>query len=389
MNFAPRQSLAAALQSPKRAVVFNSTMTLGAMEKVAKDATAIALRGDIERAEALFRRVLRAAPSYPPAHGNLGIHYQAVGRHEEAVRYLDRALELTPPGCEFWDAEFRRARGFARLAQGYYDANAWKDVECRFHVGPEALPVSKPPVNRPEWNGNLLPGQRLLIMPEQGLGDQIQMARFAPWLRKRGLKVTLVCRPELARLFRGLGVKVWEHKGLDGPASDCWVSDMSIPQRIGLTVETIPNASYLPAPWRMGTRRARIGVAARGNPNHINDGNRSLSAAAAARLNSLPRAMSLLPEDSGARDFRDTAEIIAGLDLVITVDTSIAHLAGAMGKPVWILLPAYATDWRWMRGRSDSPWYPSAKLYRQPGIGDWNSVIDQVEADIHQGRELG
>lgn len=127
-------------------------------------------------------------------------------------------------------------------------------------------------------------------------------------------------------------------------------------------------------------QRSRIGVCWKGNKEHANDANRSLDPRSARRLRRL--GMSLLPEHTGAWDFQDTADIIAGLDLVITVDTSVAHLAASLGKPTWILLPFVETDWRWMKGRTDSPWYPSATLYRQPAPGDWASVLDRIEQNL-------
>jgi hypothetical protein len=146
-----------------------------------------------------------------------------------------------------------------------------------------------------------------------------------------------------------------------------------LPHLCGATLEA------LPPPWPIrGDARAstgRIGVVTHGAPSHANDANRSLPRAAAARLLALPGAVSLRPEDTSAKDFQDTADLIAGLDQVITVDTAVAHLAGSMCKPTTILLPHLRTDWRWMRGRSDSPWYPSVSLVRQDASGDWMGPV--------------
>ncbi|MBL8556316.1 MAG: hypothetical protein JNL41_18725, partial [Phenylobacterium sp.] len=143
---------------------------------------------------------------------------------------------------------------------------------------------------------------------------------------------------------------------------------------------TLPSAPYL----RAATRPAggRIGVATRGNPGHSNDAHRSLPADVAAELLALPGAMSLEPEATGAKDFAETAAIVAGLDLVIAVDTAVAHLAGALGRPAWILLPRIFTDWRWMEGRADSPWYPTARLFRQASPGDWSAVLAEVRRTL-------
>ena len=142
---------------------------------------------------------------------------------------------------------------------------------------------------------------------------------------------------------------------------------------LGTTLETIPPPTQIPIAWRGG---AGIGVVPTGSREFVDDARRSLSNEAASRLLELGR--DLRPESTGARDFRDTAEIVSKLDLVITVDTSVAHLAGSMGAPTWVLLPAVAPDWRWLYERSDTPWYPSVKLFRQRAAGDWEEVLDRV-----------
>ncbi|MBS0331803.1 MAG: hypothetical protein JSS35_03470, partial [Proteobacteria bacterium] len=149
----------------------------------------------------------------------------------------------------------------------------------------------------------------------------------------------------------------------------------------GLSLEQIPKAPYLRPPAGAPAEGGGVGVLTRGRPEHPNDANRSLGPEAAARLLALPGARSLHPDDTGAADFADTAALIAPLDLVISVDTAVAHLAAAMGKPTWILLPAFMNDWRWMEARSDSPWYPTARLFRQPAMDSgWSPVLDDVEA---------
>ena len=159
----------------------------------------------------------------------------------------------------------------------------------------------------------------------------------------------------------------------------------SLAARLGMTLETVPAGPYIAAPhaWPLLGEGLNVGLMTRGNPTHENDANRSLPEDAARRLRDLPvRTFDLDPAATGARDFADTAALLERLDLVISVDTAVAHLAGAMGRPGWVLLPAVETDWRWLRGRRDSPWYPSLTLYRQgPGEG-WGPVIDRVVADL-------
>jgi hypothetical protein len=239
----------------------------------------------------------------------------------------------------------------------------------------------------PRWAGEPLDGRRVLIWPEQGFGDQIMFARFALALQARGCDVTLVCAAALESLFRAnLPVRVRPATGsIEFPDPDVWIWCGSLMAALVQDEADIPGAPYLRSDG-VTPVSFRVGLATRGNPMHENDLARSLPPELAAALLALPGCGSILPEDTGARDFAETAAIIAGLDLVIAVDTAIAHLAGAMGKPCWILLAASPTDWRWMRGRSDSPWYPSARLFRQPTVGDWASVVARVTTELQAAR---
>jgi hypothetical protein len=275
-----------------------------------------------------------------------------------------------------------RLLGDLLLRQGRYEEGfAW--FEAR-HQLPE---MAKPALPFPEWRGEDIAGKRLLVWPEQGFGDQIQFARFAPVLKARGAQVTWLCRPPLARLFEGcLGVQVLAaHGEVSFPDPDYWVMTCSLAWRLGYGPETLPNAPYLHAlekapPLGPGLR---VGLMTRGNPAHDNDSNRSLDAEAARALQALPaRIVDLHPQATGAKDFAETAAIVEGLDLVISVDTAVAHLAGAMGKPCWVLLPATHPDWRWMEGRSDSPWYRSLRLYRQTEPGAWTEPLRRIHEDV-------
>jgi len=333
--------------------------------------------GRLDEAMDLLAAAAEADPGVAVVHHDLGILYRMVSRLDQAEASLREAMRLRPD-----DARTRHALGTVLMAQGRY-RDGWPLYEARRDV-PE-LGLSRPPLQHPEWQGEDLAGRSLVILPEQGLGDQIQYARFAPWLAAKGAKVTLICLPPLRRLFAAnLGVEVIGAEGrISFAPPDYWVLTSSIVGRTGLDIEAIPNAPYLradPHPQAAG----RIGVVTRGSPQHANDAQRSLPEDAARELMSLPGALNLQPESLGARDFLDTASVIAGLDLVITVDTAVAHLAGAMGRPVWILLPYLMTDWRWMTGRADSPWYPSARLFRQPAPGDWGSVLAEVRAALAQ-----
>jgi hypothetical protein len=308
---------------------------MDAVEARFRAATALQRRGDYGPAVAIYRALLAERPDLEIARENLCLALLGAGEYRE--------------GFALYDLRFSRTKGR----------------------------VPKPQLSFPEWRGEPLAGRSLLVWMEQGFGDEIMFARFVRVLADRGGRVSILAPPPLARLFEALPAEVITAAGeVTIPRHDFWIMPGSIPGRLGTTLESLPAAPYLPgAEGGQG-----VGVVWRGDPRHHNDHNRSLPEALGRELLALPGAVSLLPEDSGAADFADTAARLRELALVIAVDTAVVHLAGAMGKPVWVLLPAESCDWRWMSGRSDSPWYPSARLFRQPAPGDWRPVI----ADVRQ-----
>lgn len=355
--------------------------------------------GRFEEAIAAYRQSLAQCPDDPDMHNNLGHALDAAGQPAEAIASFHRAQALRP--------EFAAAlcnEGVARLRLGDF-ARGWKLFERRHQaLGARRLVRD---YRQPLWLGaEPLAGRTLLIHHEQGLGDTLQMLRYVPELAARGARVVIEVPTALEELARSVpGDPVVVAEGLPLPAFELQCPMMSLPLACGTTLETIPaRVPYLSATdasckaWaaRLGAATGRrIGLTWSGSPGHQNDRQRSIPLSLFAALlelsgefHSLQREYrdadrALLP-GLGVRDwsaqlatFADTAGLISQLDLVITVDTAVAHLAGALGKPVWLLLPLPA-DYRWLSNRTDSPWYPTMRLFRQPAFGDWVSVLDDV-----------
>jgi tetratricopeptide (TPR) repeat protein len=347
------------------------------------------------------RALIGIRPDFAEAHHTLGRALQALNRHHEAIAAYRHATALNPAHFEaHWH------EGQVRLALGDLP-EGWRQWEYRL-----LMPSSKRrEFPRPQWLGDTdLAGKRVFLYaePGEGFGDTIQFARYAPLVARRGATVALEVQAPLAPLLGGMaGVSRVSVAGEPPPEFDYHCPLMSLPFAFKTTLASIPaEVPYLAPPrdrvdhWgaRLESGGApRIGIAWSGRPRQGEFRNRpiplSLMASLlatpglrfvalqkdlregdAALLQSYPAVVNLGPE---LEDFADTAAIISLLDLVISVDTSVAHLAGALGKPVWILLQ-YAADWRWLLERHDNPWYPSARLFRQQRIGDWESVIPRV-----------
>jgi tetratricopeptide (TPR) repeat protein len=362
---------------------------------------ALLATGEEDGAIAEIGETLRLNPRHPAAHNNLGLALQARNRLPEAIAAFRAAVALQPSYAEaHWNLSL------ALLAAGEF-AEGWREYEWRLRV--PALGGVERPSPLPRWDGRIAPGRRLRLTTEQGFGDAIQFARFVPMLARAGMRIELQCRPELHRLFRSLeGVERLlapdDHTG----TAECVHHLMSVPAVLGLDAASLPESvPYLGVAradvdaWRARTRALgevlKVGVVWAGRKTHTNDRNRSLPFEALAPLVDLDgiRLVSLQQGDvpeafarlatsgriasyaSVITDFYDTAALIEALDVVVTVDTSVAHLAGALARPVIVMLP-FAPDWRWMLGRTDSAWYPTATLVRQATARDWAPVVAEV-----------
>ena len=363
--------------------------------------------GRNDEAEQSYRRAIALDPASPIALTNLGALLADGGHEDEAEAAFRHAIALAP--------DYPRAQlnlGYLLLAQGRL-AEGWRLHELRYHDDLADRATHPPRLPFPQWQGESLSGKSLLIWPEQGFGDEIQFCRFAPLLKQRGAReLTLVCKPPLESLLRTLDgvdrVLNLDDAAVAVPPHDYWAFPLSLPFRLGVELDTIPATTpYLRAlpervaRWAVHIPRdgLRVGLVWQGNHRNPNDTDRSLpNVAVLALLWSVPgvRFVSLQkgPAEDQAReppadqplvhlgsdigDFADAAAIVHQLDLLICVDTAFAHLAGALAKPCWVLLPAHKTDWRWLQQRADSPWYPTLRLFRQRDREEWEPVIGEV-----------
>ncbi|HEY8003252.1 MAG TPA: tetratricopeptide repeat-containing glycosyltransferase family protein [Phenylobacterium sp.] len=336
---------------------------------------------DFAAAESAYRRAHAGRPDAMWAQWGLAGFLHKTGRWREAEPLYAQALAAAPD-----NPHLRLAYGHLRLGLGDF-AGGWPLFEAR-----KGLPGqgADPPPLRSEWQGEPVTGRRLLVWPEQGFGDQIQFVRYALALKAQGAEVTLVCPPELHALFAELPLKVAagaQSLTIDQP--DYWTLALSAPHRLGVNLKDVTGAAYLRAPagrrakWAGHADKGAVGVAWRGRGTHPNDAHRSLPSFEALRpLREAGAVLVDLTEPLG--DFADLAAVIEQLDLVVSVDTAVAHLAGALGKPCWILLPWFRQDWRWFQEREDSPWYDGVRLFRQTIAGDWTPVVERVAQALAQ-----
>ncbi|MBF0557812.1 MAG: tetratricopeptide repeat protein [Nitrospirae bacterium] len=355
-----------------------------------------------EEADAAYSLAIMLNPQSPAAWSNRGVLYACMKREKEAEEFYRMALNL--------DNGYSEARfnlSYILLRQGRFE-EGWYCLEARNWYG-----VQKGHLECPRWQGEVLTGKSLLIVIEKGHGDMIHFCRYAAVLKAQGVsQITLICHPALKTLFatlEGVDTVISYDEKVRVLGWDYWTPPLSIPYycktRIDSIPATLPYLKALPeqiAKWEpmLPGDGIRVGLVWKGNPKFENDADRSIPglsllaplwAVANVHFISLqkgagedeaehpPAGLSLIHLGSRIKDFADAAAIVASLDLVICVDTAVAHLTGALGKPCWVLLPGYMTDWRWLTGRNDSPWYPGVmRLFRQREVGNWTAVIAEV-----------
>jgi Tfp pilus assembly protein PilF len=356
--------------------------------------------GKLGAAIARFRRALSLNPQFYPAHNNLGSAFLEEGKIKQAIDCFQHVISKDPQNPNaHWNLSL------ALLLTGKFK-EGWDEYEWRWESTQKALKRS---FSQPWWDGSLLSNRSVFICYEQGFGDALQFVRYIPLIQNdRGGKVILECRPELTRLFQCIpGITLVEMGG-SPPAFHFQLPMMSLPRVFKTTLDNIPaQTPYLSVEpglerhWQKRIKNShtfKVGLSWAGNRSHVNDRNRSCSLETFRPLFETPgiEFYSLQKNDAGPSpvselplidfsgditDFADTAALISSLDLVISVDTAVVHLAGALAKPVWTILP-FMPDWRWLLERKDSPWHPTMRLFRQPAPGDWNSVIRQVADEL-------
>ncbi len=387
-------------------------------------------------AERLYQRAIAAEPNNSKAHYHLGNLCLAAGKIEQAISSLERAILLQPNYVEALNNLGSAVEQMGDLKRAFscynkvleLDANCVKahfnlslilllagdlarglaEYESRWQTE-QAKNLPRLNFERPIWDGSDLNGQTILLRCEQGLGDAIQFVRYAAIVQQKGGKVIISCYQELKRLFKQIpGIEQVAVRMDELPDFQLQAPLMSLPHILGTNLENIPaNVPYLAAPphWQFSLNsddNFKVGIVWAGSSEHLKDFQRSLDLSYFLKLLDIPGVsfyslqkqvsagdLTLLTQISvrdlsdNLNDFADTAAVISQLDLVICADTAVAHLAGALGKPVWILL-CFMPDWRWMLHREDSPWYPTARLFRQQTPGDWDGVCDRLKTALQE-----
>lgn len=357
-------------------------------------------KGRVVEAIALFRQAIAIRPDFLLAYHNLSSALIAEEKFKEGYAAAEHATQRP----DYGEPHINLAT--IHLIRGDF-ARGWEEYEWRW----KCAETPQPNFSQPQWIGEPLEGRTILLFCEQGFGDTMQFSRYWLMVAQRGGNIILQCQPALKRLLQISYPQITVVSQSDPlPAFDLYCPMLSLPSVFKTDLTNIPaNVPHLHpdlqqfAVWRDRLKKfankLKVGLAWRGNPNNKNDRNRSLALSWHAPLAQIPGVQFIsLQKGSAAgeietsplamvdwtndlNDFADTAALVANLDLVISSDTAVAHLAGAMGKPVWVLLTHFP-DWRWLLHRSDSPWYPTMRLFRQPTRGDWGNVIQSIHAGL-------
>ena len=361
-------------------------------------------KGLFDEAVLCFHRVLQLKPNHADAYYNLGNTLVAKGEFEDALKSYRRAIEITPDHADaLWSI------ALLQLRSGDFE-NGWKGYEWRWKL--QGI-IDKRSFSQPLWDGSDISGKTILLHAEQGFGDTIQFVRYAPMVSDMGAKVIVECQEELVSLLKNVeGIHSVIPCDKQLPVFDIHYPLLSLPYLFGTKLENIPaKIPYIHADetlvqkWRNRIESPassfKIGLIWAGDPKLKFGHSRSCPLELFSSLAELddfifyslqkgesseqatnpPKGMKLIDYTEDIHDFSDTAAIMNNLNLIISVDTAVAHLAGALGKRVWVLLP-FVPDWRWMKDREDSPWYPSMRLFRQPSSGDWQSVMGTLEESL-------
>lgn len=363
-----------------------------------------------DESDACFQKAIDLKPDYLNAYKNRGTLHVWTGQLDKGLHYYEQALRINPN-----EAELHRNLGVIYLLKGDF-ARGWAEYRWRWLVGD----LHRPRISARVWDGSNLAGKSILLTAEQGLGDTLNFVRFASVLREQGADTTVYCQPTLVALLQNapeLG-SIYPNSLAVDREYDFQCSLLDVADLTQVDMDTIPagNPYLLPATnlaafWNQQfpsqTQLTRVGIAWQGNPDHQADAFRSIPLSSFECLADVPsvelvslqsgfgteqisgwkaaRPLKLLDPnvDKSSGAFMDTAAIMKTLDLIITSDTSIAHLAGALGVPTWIAL-SYMPDWRWLMDRDTSPWYPTVKLFRQANINEWQPVFEQIRTELTQ-----
>ncbi|KPK36745.1 MAG: hypothetical protein AMK70_01080 [Nitrospira bacterium SG8_35_1] len=366
--------------------------------------------GRLDEAVEQCQKAIRIKSSDERFYLNFGNTLLDQGKYQEAMEQYEKAINMKP---DFAEAHY--SRGMVLLTQGRL-SEGWKEYEWRLRSKEISRDIGYKQGKTPEWDGSPLDGKTILIVSEQGAGDHIQFARYIPMVKERGGRVVFESRYNLIRLFEGyegIDILLEESPNIESDTNpDVRIQLLSLPLLFGTRLDTIfADVPYLKVDtetsgkWksRIDSNLFKVGLVWSGNSYHKNDHNRSCKLSDFAPLTDipgstfyslqkggkrenkeeLPNGMHIVDIGKDLHDFYDTAAAIENLDLVISVDTAVVHLAGALGKPVWTLLP-FVPDWRWMLDRNDTPWYPTMRLFRQTILRDWTSVIKQVSHELEK-----